>query len=256
MNIDDSIIKSYLEGKDDYKSYWLFKNILDNGEYIFDKPKNEYKDKVKEICEKIYSNLNNFSPYNTELFSKLFPKWKDLIKDINIVLAVGCPSSYDAMVREYNGKEYIILDLIRFMSYEKKDEEIIALIVAMITHEFAHICIHRDYPVAKVGYKNKLIYITFDEGFAHFLSFTNNIDTYNFNDIIQLHYENSVKKLRIALFETNRLKQEKYLEECDCGYYWNKFAAISGKLYLASNINCLHDIYNQGPSVMALNIIE
>ena len=62
MNIDDSIIKGYLEGKDDYESHWLFKSILDNGEYIIDKPNNKYKDKIKEIYEKTYNNLNNFIP--------------------------------------------------------------------------------------------------------------------------------------------------------------------------------------------------
>lgn len=46
MNIDDSMIKSYLADKDDYAGHWLFNNILDNGEYAFDKPNIEYKDKV------------------------------------------------------------------------------------------------------------------------------------------------------------------------------------------------------------------
>lgn len=256
MNIDDSMIKNYLAGKDDYKSHWLFNSILDNGKYIFDKPDNEYKEKIKEIYEKTYENLKSFTPYNVELFSTLFPEWKNLINDVNIILAVGCPSPYDAMVREHDGREYVIFDLIRFMSYEKEGEDILSLIIGMITHEISHICIHADYPVIDKIYKDKLSYITFNEGFAHILSFTDNINSYNFSPMIQAHYQNSARKLQMALSETNVLRQEEYLEESNCGAYWNKFAAISGKLYLASNIDNLYRIYKDGPSAMILNILR
>lgn len=254
MNIDNSMIKSYLAGKDDYKSHWLFNSILDNGEYTFDKPNDEYKEKVKEIYEKTYENLINFNPYNMEVFSTLFPKWKDLIDDVNIILAVGCPSPYDAMVREHQGREYVIFDLIRFMGYEKEGYDILSLIKGMITHEISHICIHADYPVIDKTYKDKLSYITFDEGFAHLLSLNDEINSYNFSSMIEAHYQNSVRKLQMALSETNIRTQKEYLEESNCGAYWNKFAAISGKLYLASNIDNLHEIYKAGPTAMVLNI--
>lgn len=58
----------------------------------------------------------------------------------------------------------------------------------------------------------------------------------------------------MALSEINALKQKEYLEESNCGYYWSKFAAISGKLYLAHNINSLYDIYKDRPSVMVSNM--
>ena len=254
MNIDDSMIKSYLVGKDDYKSHWLFNSILDKGEYTFDRPKNEYKEKIKEIYEKTYESLISFTPYNVELFSTLFPEWKSLINDVNIILAVGCPSPYDAMVREHNGREYVIFDLIRFMSYEKEGDDIVSLIIGMITHEISHTCIHADYPVIDKIYEDKLTYIIFDEGFAHLLAFTDKINSYNFRPMIEAHYQNSVRKLQRALSETNILKQKEYLEESNCGAYWDKFAAISGKLYLASNIGNLCDIYKDGPSAMLLGI--
>lgn len=38
MYIDISIVESYLQGRDDYADHWLFYNILENGEYAFDKP--------------------------------------------------------------------------------------------------------------------------------------------------------------------------------------------------------------------------
>lgn len=254
MNIDDSMIKSYLAGNDDYNSHWLFNNILDNGEYAFDRPNNKYKEKIREIYEKIHGNLINFTPYNVDLFSKLFPTWKTLINDANIILAIGCPSPYDAMVREHEGREYVIFDLIRFMSYEKAGYDIVSLITGMITHEISHICIHADYPVNDNSYEDKLTYIAFDEGFAHLLAFTDKISSYNFSDMIETYYQNSVSKLQMALSETNTLKQKEYLDESNCGAYWDKFAAISGKLYLASNIGDLYDIYKDGPSDMLLSI--
>lgn len=254
MNIDNSMIRSYLSGKDDYKYHWLFNSILDSGEYTFDRPNDEYKEKIKEIYEKTYENLISFTPYNVKLFSVLFPKWKNLINDVNIILAVGCPSPYDAMVREHDGIEYVIFDLIRLMSYEKYGDDILSLIIGMITHEISHVCIHTDYPVINNTYENKLSYITFDEGFAHLLAFTDKINSYNFRPMIEAHYQNSVRKLQMALSETNIFRQKEYLEASNCGAYWDKFAAISGKLYLASNIDNLYNIYKAGPSAMILDI--
>lgn len=254
MNIDDSVIRSYLAGKDGYDSHWLFKSILDNGEYTFDRPDDDYKEKIEEIYDKTYENLINFIPYNVKLFSELFPDWKSIINDVNIILAVGCPSPYDAMVREHDGKEYVIFDIVRLMSYGKNGDEIISLIIGMITHEISHICIHTDYPVIDKTYEDKLSYITFDEGFAHLLAFTDNIHSFNFKPMIEAHYKDAAKKLLMALSETNIFRQTEYLQESNCGSYWDKFAAISGKLYLASNIDNLYNIYKGGPSSMMLNI--
>lgn len=254
MNIDDLMIKSYLEGRDDYKSHWLFNSILDNGEYVFDKPKNEDKEKIREIYEKTYHSLENFIPYNAEMFSTLFSEWKKQINDVNIILAVGCPSPYDAMVREYDGREYIIFDLVRFLEYEKEGEDILSVIRGMITHEITHICVHADYPILNKTYIDKLSYITFDEGFAHLLAFKDNIYSYDFSQMIALHYLESINKLKEALLEKDIIKQKEYLEYANCGGYWSKFAAISGKLYLASNLENLYEIYKAGPSVMLMNI--
>lgn len=120
MNIDDSMIKSYLKGKDAYNDHWLFYKILDDGEYTFEKPDNKYKEEISKIYEKTYEKLISFTPYNVHLFSILFPKWKSLINQANIILAVGCPSPYDAMVREHEGREYIIFDLITSRKYTKE----------------------------------------------------------------------------------------------------------------------------------------
>lgn len=250
MNIDDSIVKGFLEDKDEYTNHWLFYNIMDNGLYTFDKPNKEYKEKVKRIYEETYSSLIDFIPYNVSIFFDLFPQWKELIGNINIILAVGCPAPYDAMVREHDGTEYVIFDLIRFLSYEQEGDDVVSLIRGMITHEFAHICIHDTYPNITQSYIDRLKYIAFDEGFAHILAFRDNIVDYDVKKIIDLHYKDALDVFKIALAETDILKQKEYLEMANSGDYWSKFAAISGKLYLASNINTLKDIYHSGPADM------
>lgn len=255
MNIDGSIIRGYLNDREDYSSHWLFKSILDNGEYAFDMPEAAYKAEVKEIFEKACHSLDNFIPYNESLFSKLFPQWRQILKDINIIFAVGCPAPYDALTRNHGGREYIIFDLVRFMDYEKKGYDILSLIRKMITHEFAHVCIHKDHPLEEGNYKDKLIYTTFDEGFAHLLAFTDNVKSYDFQEFIKSYYSNSLKKLQRALAEKDKAEQEKYLEEADCGSYWSKLAAISGKLYLAANIESLSEIYENGPASMVTRMV-
>jgi hypothetical protein len=254
MNIYDSMIKSYLNDKDDYKEHWLFFEITENDEYVFEQPDPDLKVKVKFIYNKTCDNLNNFSPFNEPLFTKLFPKWRELVNDVNVILAVGCPSPYDAMVREHDGTQYIILDLIRFLSYENKTDDIISIIVGMITHEFAHVCIHNDYPYQPNNYTDKLKYIVFDEGFAHLLALNNNISSFDFSNMIKQHYKESVRKLKLALTERDIVKQEIFLEDSNSGSYWAKFAAIIGKLYLASHLDSLHNIYKSGPELLIVNM--
>ena len=81
MNIDDSMIKSYLVGKDDYKSHWLFNSILDKGEYTFDRPRNEYK-------EKYHQYFSNIRSSTIILVSHTSPSLYDLVF-LNIIIAKG-----------------------------------------------------------------------------------------------------------------------------------------------------------------------
>lgn len=256
MNVDSSIVESYLQGKDDYAGHWLFSTILENGEYAFDRPDSAQRRKVEESLKKISDALNDFVPYNLVIFSNLFPIWKKLIRDVNIILSVGCPASYDAMIRKHGDDVYMIFDLVRLFDYENKRENSVHIMRGLITHELSHICIHNDYPVSATTYKEKLGYITFDEGFAHVLSFSENINTFNFSSMIQIHYQDSLCKLKAALTEYNSEKQQKYLHMSNCGSYWDKFAAITGKLYLATHLDNIHDIYLNGPFSMLSNILN
>ncbi len=254
MKVDVSIIENFFQGKDEYTEHWLFNHILDNGEFAFEKPDSKQRQMVNDMFRKVSTILNDFKPYNIIIFSTLFPLWKEVIRNVNIILAVGCPAPYDAMVREHDGKEYIIFDLIRILQYQKEGEDILSIIRKLITHEVAHICIHNEYPVWPMTYREKLAYITFDEGFAHILSFVEDITIYNFGSIMQKYYSNSIEQLKVALAEHDYEKQQKYLESSNCGSYWSKFAAISGKLYLVSHLEEIYDIYKSGPAIMLSNM--
>lgn len=256
MNIDTSIVLSYLQGNDDYTEHWLFYHIFENCEYAFVKPEPAQKEMVAEAFRETVEELNDFKPYNLELFSALFPGWRELIRDVNVIFAVGCPAPYDAMVREYRGKEYMIFDLIRFLDYQERGKPVSSFIRQILTHEVSHICIHADHPVINAPYAERLGYITFDEGFAHLLAFPNEIETYDFAPMIESHYQNSRDKLKAALSETNLQKQQAYLEASNSGPYWEKFAAISGKLYLASHLNHICEIYQNGPSALLSDLLR
>jgi hypothetical protein len=256
MNVDASIVQSYLQGKDDYSEHWVFYHVLEQGGYAFSKPDSAQKEMVEEISSKMLDGLNHFEPYNLELYTKLFPRWRELACDVNVILAVGCPAPYDAMVRAYNGKEYMIFDLIRFLEYQKEGADILLLTRQLITHELAHVCIHADYPVISNPYTEALGYITFDEGFAHILAFSDRIETYDFASIIQAHYPNARNKLKAALLETDVQKQKEFLEASNCGPYWDKFAAMSGKLYIAAHRDQIYEIYQNGPAALMGGIIK
>lgn len=256
MNIDPSIVNGYLSADDEYAQHWLFYHILDNGDYAFDKPSPARREMVRDELAEIQRALNGFVPYNVELFSALFPKWGDLLQDVNIILSVGCPAPYDAMVREHDGKEYMIFDLIRLLDYQRAGEGAAALVRQMITHEASHVCLHADYPPHPASYREKLGYIAFDEGFAHVLAFSDGIDACDFGPMIREHYQNSVEQLRAALLETDPRRQERLLEASNCGPYWDKFAAISGKLYILSHLNRIYEIYQSGPSELLSNILQ
>ncbi len=256
MKIDDSIVLGYLQGSDDYEKHWLFYQISENGEYTFERPDPMQREMVEKALRETKQELTNFKPYNRELFSELFPGWKDVIRDANVILSVGCPKPYDALLRRYDGKDYMIFDLIRFMEYQKAGKDMASMIRGLLTHEVTHSCIHADYPEHAMTYQDKLEYIVFDEGFAHILSFTEDVKQYNFKPVIQRYYEGARKQLKEAFLETDSQKKEEYLELSNCGAYWDKFAAISGKLYLADHLDEILTIYQMGPHVMMSNILK
>lgn len=255
MNIDTTIVNDYLSGGCQYKSHWIFKSIDEDKGFLFESPLVTKMQVVQNGMNDVLSSLKEFCPYNLGLFKRLFPKWKELCDTVNIILTVGCPAPYDAMVREHDGEEFIILDLIRLLEYKA---DIGMLMTPFLTHELTHICIHADYPDVPAGadYCNRLKYITFDEGFAHLLAYRDNIENIDFSSLVKEHYQKAFYKLKEAISERESEKQKAYLEESNAGDYWNKYGAICGKLYLAMTLDNLEMVYKAGPDKLYDSIIR
>lgn len=248
MVVDDSIALKYLSGENNDKisSHWVFQNI-EKGKYLFEVPDAAKQDEVNKILISIKKILSDFIPLNEDIYSVLYPEWKSIIKDMNVLLLVGCPDPYDAMVREYGGKEYVIFDLIRFCDYSEQGFNIDMLVRQLITHETAHLCLHMKYPIpTSDDFLEQLKYIAFDEGFAHLLSFKDNLREFDFSTMIKEHYNKAFIELQEAMKEKDWEKQKVLLNKCNSGPYWDKFASISGKLFLASHLENIEEIYNSG----------
>lgn len=248
MFVDDQIVLKYLSGdsEDEIKNHWIFHSI-EKGKYLYEAPNAEKQEDINKILLYIKDKLSDFSPLNKNIYSALYPEWNTIIKNMNVLLVVGCPSPYDAMVREYDGNQYIIFDLIRFSDYKDSGYDFELLIKQLITHETSHLCLRKKYPISVTNsYLDQLKYITFDEAFAHLLAFKDNVEEFDFSSIINDHYNKAFIKLKEAMAEKDIQKQKDLLIQSNSGPYWNKFAAISGKLFLASNIKEVQKLYNSG----------
>ncbi len=259
MIINDDIIIDYLNdlSSDKYKNHWVFNNIEQN-QYLFEEPSNEHKDSVKVICEEIKSVLNNFTPLNRRLFEELFPSYKEILSKSKVMLVVGCPEPYDAMVMNYKGEDYIVFDLIRFAGYINNGYSLDKLLNQLLTHEFAHKCLMDKYNLSEnPTYLEKLNYIMFNEGFAHLLAYKDNIEKYEFKSEDYIERFNKAKiALKDAVKEESPEKQEELLIASDSGPYWDKFASICGKLYLGKNIGSLIGIYEKGWNNIISDILQ
>ena len=73
------------------------------------------------------------------------------------------------------------------------------------------------------------------------------IASFDFGGWVDQHWEPSLQKLREALACTDPEKQQECLIRANAGPYWEKFACITGKLYLAQHRDQLVSIYSEGP---------
>ena len=79
------------------------------------------------------------------------------------------------------------------------------------------------------------------------LAYKENIKEYDFStDFYKKKYEKAKLKLKEAIEEQDVEKKEILLQDANVGAYWDKYAAIAGKLYLAQHIDELDYIYNEG----------
>lgn len=255
MKVDASIVTDYLQGNERYAQHWLFTSIRE-GEYTFAQPDPACRDAVEALCAQAEAALREFVPYNAALFAALFPRWREQAAEVNVLLAVGCPAPYDAMTMERADGMYLVFDLIRFLEYQRAGKDIPSLLRKLITHELTHACLVADYPDRSAGYREKLAYITFNEGFAHALAYTEDILSEDFSAVLAAHYPDAVRELKAALAETDPQKQAEYLRRADIGPYWGKFAAMSGKLYLLAHREEMQAIYRAGPAALLENFYK
>ena len=244
MTIDDSIVRKYLSGEnpETYKNCWIY-SALDEG-YLFEDPDPQNREWVSMLCTKLKNQIRNYLPRNMHTVKNLFPEFDDVVRDYTVMLVVGFPDPYDAMALEHKGKGYTIFDLIQFGA-DSLDETYSCHRV--LTHELIHLCLDRKYPKPiGLSYVDELNYTAFQEGFAHALTFPEDIATFKFHDSLAEKYTYSRRQLQIALRETDPDRQKQYLVSADTGDYWDKYASISGKLFLLNNLESIEELLLSG----------
>ena len=244
MIIDAHIVTDYIEGKDlsQYRDYWIY-NCFGN-QSLFELPNPKNREWVAKLYEKIRNQIKHFIPRNKNEVRWLFPQFDRIASNYTILLVVGFPDPYDAMVLEHNGKAYMVFDLVQFQEDSLKEDYSCHKV---LTHELIHLCLMEDYPVSyEMSYFEDLNYTAFNEGFAHALTYVENIYDFVFDGFLEEKFKNAKHTLRAALAETDKQKQKNYSRMADTGAYWDKFASIAGKLYLLRHIDDMKRIYQEG----------
>jgi hypothetical protein len=165
MIIDDSIVKDYLKGNnlESYKDHWIFKSFEKYS--VFELPDKKHIEWVSKLYIKLIGQILNYKPRNGTAVRNLFPNFDEIAETFNIMLVVGFPDPYDAMVLEHNGKDYMIFDLIQFGENSLSENYCCHRV---LTHELIHMCLMEYYPAPnKPSYTDDLSYTAFNEGFAH-----------------------------------------------------------------------------------------
>lgn len=254
MIIDAHIVEDYIEGKDlsQYKDDWIYYCISE--ESVFEMPDPENRVWVSKLYQKIRDQIENFTPCNGKAIRRLFPQFDRISNDYMIRLVVGFPDPYDAMVLEHDGKACLVFDLIQFQEDSLREDYSCHRV---LTHELIHLCLREDYPESdEMSYGEALNYIAFNEGFAHALPYPEDLQDFVFDEILEKKFEAAREKLRTALAETDENRQKIYRRMANTGNYWDKFAAIAGKLYLLRHIDELKGIYKQGWRDFTARILE
>lgn len=245
IRVDSRIADAYIRGEDagHFRDEWFYSSSsldMDEGKNIFTLPKGDDDEKrgVRKLRKLFSSALSSFTPVNRPLWDALFPSWEE--KDLSVDLIVGFPEPYDAVnTLSPDGTTHIVFDLVCWRKYlslpgiEKNIRNV-------LTHEFTHCLIsyynpRADEALRSSSYIEKLDAYTFNEGFAHLISYRScSIDKVDWHSKeLEDVYASSKKRMREALAETERDKQKKLLYDSICGNYYEKFACMCGMLYLA-----------------------
>lgn len=248
MKINDGIVYAYLNGKpiDTFKNEWYFTNSTVAGQIgknIFTVPDDsaELKAKVQEVYTELLQAAKNFEPINVPIWDVLFLNWREALSNIQVDLIVGFPEPHDATVeQDNNGVQHVIFDMICWTKYLGYCD-IAEVARNLLTHELCHIFIgkqvpHIDDDIKNPDYRIALDALTFHEAFAHLVSYeAREIDDVDWNTSKLLEVrKKSNETMQKALKEQNKKEQERYLYTAQCGEYFEKYACMSGMLYLAA----------------------
>ena len=246
MIINTEIVDNYIKFNDleCSKSHWIYSAIIP-GSIKFEEPNNINMKDILNLKNLILNLLENFKPINYSLWHQVFTNEDFVSNNQEILVIVGLPEPYDALVRtNLEGDNVIVFDIVRLLGYSNLDR----IIPAIVTHEFTHILIDKKFNLYKDGLDifTKLKQLLFDEGFAHYLSFEN-IENFNNEDKDLLNFRmNAFTKLNEIV--ENEITEE-ILEEGISGRFWDKFIAISGFFtvieYMKEYGN-ISELYNQG----------
>ena len=257
MKVDDSIIKAYTEGQPAsvYSNRWIFHSL--DSEKMFTEPSLERIPEVISCHEQLLELYNNFTLRNEGLIRTVFSDVTSVVKNANILHTVGLPWPYAALMCGHEGVDYVVFDLIHFSNSILKGADISAGVSNLLTHELVHVLINAEYGRdGDFSYSDKLDFISFHEGFAHLLSYKENIENYQYGDEYKARFVAAKERLALALKEIDPELQNQYILESSTGDYWDKFAAASSMIYLMKHIGSLKEIYEAGWKGYAQSIVD
>lgn len=257
MKIEDSIIKAYLDKKpsSEYSNHWIFYNIISEA-HMFTEPCLKRAAEVKNCHGQLLKIYDNFTFRNADLVRKIFPDAPLILDNANVLHTVGLPWPYAALMRTHKGLDYIVFDLIHFSDNILKGTNISDMVSNLLSHELIHVLINAKYRGnSDFSYLDTIDFIAFHEGFAHLLSYEENIENCQ-PDKYEARFALAKERLALALSETDPALQKQYLLESNTGDYWDKFAAISSMIYLMKHIGSLKEIYEAGWRGYAQSIVD
>lgn len=243
MRIERQIVDDFLDGNTTLDG-WIFSEV-EPGKRLFDlSDVLTKKSQIRQLAGQITRMAQEFVPCSAGYYTRLFPDYQRQLQDYPVLLTVGIPAPYDAMVREHDGREWIVFDMGRFLSCQNPQE----FARQMLTHETAHALLHQRWrPNPNASYREQLRFICFDEGFAHLLACGKELDSFDPSGWIEEHQAHALEQLRLALACKDAGEQQQWLMQAAAGPYWEKFAAIAGKLYLLQHLDMLDELYQAGP---------
>lgn len=240
MQIYTDIVEDYLQGKSlaAHEKEWFF---LQPG-YRFEAPdcSEAQKAAVREVYGQTLRSVQKFVPGNRAVWDALFPDWQAILDQTRVALIIGYPEPNDALVmKDPAGGNTAILDMGLWTKY-LGHVSLGALAHNLLTHELCHVCIAAHWPelcqVQETGdYLSRLDAFTFDEGFAHFVSYNDQEASAVDWDSAQLRrvWETSCADMRAARSEQRSDAQQDWLYRAIFGEYYAKYACMCGMLYLA-----------------------